>query len=98
MDRAAASRLSSSRILALTDWQQDQPYAPQDAQFVFAATPSALAPEGKVAVTVSTVTRAEDWFAFHQNESEHEEQDQSTLESVWARLHQAILNSATLSR
>jgi phytoene dehydrogenase-like protein len=92
MDQAAASRLSSNRILALTDWQENQTYSPDLAQFTFAAsTPrDARAPEGKLAVTVSTFTHAEDWFAFHEDETAHEEQDQSTLGSVWSRLHAAM--------
>jgi phytoene dehydrogenase-like protein len=92
MDRSAAARLSSSRILALTDWQENQPYSPELAQFAFAVAPptDARAPDNKLAVTVSTFTRAEDWFTFHQDETAHEEQDQSTLESVWSRLHAAM--------
>ena len=90
MDRSAVSRLRSSRILALTDWQQDQPYSPGQAQFIFAASSHAPAPDGKLAVTVSTFTNAEDWFSFHQDETAHEEQDQTTLESVWARVHTAM--------
>jgi phytoene dehydrogenase-like protein len=92
MDRAAASRLSSTRILAVTDWQEDQFYSPDQAQFVFAAAPpwDARAPEDKVAVTVSTFTPAEDWFAFHQDETAHEEQDQAALESLWSRIHSAM--------
>jgi len=92
IDRAVASRLGSSRILAVTDWQEDQTYAPDSSQFVFATSPKwdARAPEGKLAVTVSTVTHAEDWFAFHQDESAHEEQDQATLESLWSRIHAAM--------
>ena len=92
MDRAAASRLSSSRILALTDWQEDQTYSPDQSQFVFAAAApgDARAPEDKLAVTVSTFTNAEDWFAFHQDETAHEEQDQATLESLWSRIHAAM--------
>jgi phytoene dehydrogenase-like protein len=92
MDRSAASRLNSSRILALTDWQEGQPYSPEQAQFFFSAPAYSgeRAPEDKLAVTVSTFTNVEDWFAFHQDEAAHEEQDQSTLEGLWARLHAAI--------
>ena len=92
LDRAAASRLSSSRILAVTDWQEDETYAPDSAQFVFAAAPpwDARAPEDKLAVTVMTYTHAEDWFAFHEDETAHEEQDQATLESLWSRIHVAM--------
>jgi phytoene dehydrogenase-like protein len=92
MDRAASARLSSSRILALTDWQEGQPYSPEHSQLFFSAAvkSDACAPEDKVAVTVSTFTDVEDWFAFHEDETAHEEQDQSTLENLWTRLHAAI--------
>ena len=92
MDRAAAARLSSNRILALTDWQEQEDYSPDQAQFAFAAAPpwDSRAPDDKLAVTVSTFTEAEDWFAFHQDETAHEEQDQSTLKAVWARVHAAM--------
>jgi phytoene dehydrogenase-like protein len=92
MDRAAASRLSSSRIMALTDWQEGQTYLPEQAQFVFAAASPGVArkPGDKLAVTVSTFTNAEDWFAFHLDENAHEEQDQATLESLWPRIHAAM--------
>jgi len=92
MDRTASSQLKSNRILALTDWQDNQAYSRDQAQFTFAAASAveARAPEGKLAVTVSTLTHAEDWFAFHEDETAHEEQDQSTLESVWSRLHAAM--------
>ncbi len=90
MDRSAITRLHSSHILALTDWQEGQTYSPERAQVVFAAAPHALAPDGKLAVTVSTFTNAEDWFAFHEDGTAHEEQDQTTLEFVWAQLHAAL--------
>jgi phytoene dehydrogenase-like protein len=92
MDRSAAAWLSSSRILALTDWQENRAYSPDLGQFVFAAAPPSdpRAPDNKLAVTVATFTRAEDWFTFHQDETAHEEQDQATLESVWSRLHAAM--------
>jgi phytoene dehydrogenase-like protein len=92
IDQGAASRLSSSRILAVTDWQEHQTYAPDSGQFVFAVAPAwdARAPENKLAVTVSTFTHAEDWFAFHQDDTAHEEQDQASLESLWSRIHAAM--------
>src|SRR6266436_344843 len=92
MDPAAAARLRSTRILAVTDWKEGQTYEPDSGQFVFAAAPAwdARAPEDKVAVTVSTFTHAEDWFAFHQDETAHEEQDQAALESLWSRIHAAM--------
>ncbi|HVF55313.1 MAG TPA: NAD(P)/FAD-dependent oxidoreductase [Pyrinomonadaceae bacterium] len=92
MDEAAAARLPSDHVLALTGWQEGQLYDPQSAQFMFSAAPrwDARAPEGKRAVTVSTFTEAEDWFAFHEDEAEHEAQDQSALEACWSRIHAAL--------
>jgi phytoene dehydrogenase-like protein len=92
MDRAASARLSSNRILALTDWDHQKNYSPDETQFVFAAAPTwdARAPDGKLAVTVSTFTTAEEWFAFHEDNTAHEAEDQRALETVWARLHAAM--------
>jgi phytoene dehydrogenase-like protein len=84
--------LNSSRILALTDWQEDQPYSSEQAQFFFSVAPysDARAPEDKLGVTVSAFTNVEDWFAFHQDEVAHEEQDQATLEKLWTQVHEAM--------
>jgi len=91
MDQVVAQRLKSNRIIVLTEWQEGQNYSPDQAQFIFAITPDAdRAPEGKLAVTVSTFTDAEDWFTFHEDESAHEQKDQATLELVWTRLHAAM--------
>lgn len=92
MDEEAALRLPADHILALTDWQEGQAYDAESAQFMFAAAPlwDTRAPAGKRAVTVSTFTEAEQWFAFHEDESEHEAQDQSALETWWQRLHAAL--------
>jgi phytoene dehydrogenase-like protein len=32
----------------------------------------------------------ENWFTFHENEDQHEQQDQAMIEAWWPRLHQAI--------
>ena len=91
MDQAAAQRLKSSRIVVLTDWQAGRSYSPDQAQFVFSiAQDVSRAPKGKLAVTLSTFTDAEEWFTFHEDESAHEQQDQATLELVWRRLHAAM--------
>jgi phytoene dehydrogenase-like protein len=59
---------------------------------MFSAAPAgdARAPEGKRAATVSTFTDAESWFAFHSDESGHEEQDARSLETLWSRMHAAM--------
>jgi C-3',4' desaturase CrtD len=92
MDEAAADGLPAERLLALTDWQEGQPYDAEAAQLMFAAAPpwDTRAPAGKRAVTVSTFTEASQWFGFHEDEAEHEAQDQQVLEACWQRLHAAM--------
>lgn len=91
MDCDAVSRLSSRRVLALTDWQSEQPYDPSMAQLVFTASNSDLRPrDAKRAVTISTFSNAEEWFSFHEDHSVHEERDQQMLEGTWSRLHSAF--------
>lgn len=91
LDQTAGSRLPAERVLALTDWQESQPFSPE-AQLMFAAAPQSdsRAPAGKRAVTVSTFTDAEEWFAYHESEEAHEEQDQERLNLCWERLHAAM--------
>ncbi|HJZ82681.1 MAG TPA: FAD-dependent oxidoreductase [Pyrinomonadaceae bacterium] len=90
LDSSAVPRISP-RVLALTDWQEAESYDPQTAQLVFSAPwAGEAAAGGKLGATVSTFTKAEDWFSFHEDHSTHEEQDQAMLETVWSRLHAAM--------
>ncbi len=92
MDEEAARRLPAGQMLTLNCWQTDRAFDAEEALLMFSAAPEwdARAPYGKRAVTVSTFTDAERWFAFHEDESEHEEQDKDALEKCWARLHAAM--------
>jgi phytoene dehydrogenase-like protein len=92
MDQSAASKLRANTTLVLTDWDEGREREPDQTQLVFSMAPlwDSRAPEDKVAITVTTWTQAEDWFSFHDDEASHERQDQSALESLWARLHQAM--------
>jgi len=92
LDEEACARLPAAHILALTDWQEGQTYDAEQAQFMFAAAPAeeSRAPAGRRAVTVSTFTESSQWFSFHEDETELEEQDQATLEIWWERLHAAM--------
>lgn len=92
MDKEACARLPSDHLLALTDWQEGQHYDAEQAQFMMAMAPPgfAHAPEGKRAVTVSAFTESSQWFAFHEDETELEEQDQMALERLWERLHKSL--------
>jgi phytoene dehydrogenase-like protein len=92
MDEAAAALLASEHTLALTDWCEGEEYDAEKSQFMFSCAPAwdARAPAGKRAVTVSTFTEPTQWFSFHQDETEHEEQDQSRLEQCWERIHRIM--------
>jgi phytoene dehydrogenase-like protein len=59
---------------------------------MFVATPSwdNRAPNGKRAVTVHAFTDVDEWFTFHNDETELETKDQLMLEQCWQRLHAAI--------
>ncbi len=91
MDQSAGSRLGAEHLI-LNDWQQDRAFEPESNRLMFAAAPEwdPRAPEGKRAVTVWTHADVADWFAFHQDETAHEEQDQTTLERLWSHLHAAM--------
>ena len=58
--------------------------------FTVAVSPAGSAPPGKRAITITTTTDVEDWFAFQSSEEEYEEGDQAALEDVWTRLHAAL--------
>jgi len=92
LDETAATSLRSDHVLSLTDWQNDQPYEPQASQLMFAAAPAwdPRGPAGKRAVTVHAFTDVEDWFTFHNDESELEQKDQQMLERCWQQLHAAM--------
>jgi len=92
MDEDAERPFASSRVIALTDWQDGQDYNPENNQLFFASSPSwdLRAPEGKRAVTVHAFTDVDEWFTFHKDETELEQKDQLMLEACWQRLHSAM--------
>lgn len=92
LDEAAARRLPADRILTLDAWQEGEDFDAESALFMLGAAPAwdARAPEGKRAAVVTTFTDAEQWFNFHSDETEHEEQDARTLAALWSRLHAAL--------
>ncbi len=52
---------------------------------------------GKHSATLTTFTDVDEWFAFHEDATWHEEKDQGALEKTWRRLHAMapeITNSA----
>ena len=92
LDEEAARRLPSDKVLALDGRQEGQDFDPESALFILGAAPAwdARAPAGKRAANVTAFTDAEQWFSFHADETEHEEQDARALEALWSRLHAAL--------
>ena len=92
LDEEAARRLPSDRILSLDDWQERQDFDAESALLILSAAPAwdVRAPAGKRAATLTAFTDADQWFAFHSDETEHDEQDARTLAALWSRLHAAL--------
>jgi phytoene dehydrogenase-like protein len=91
MDSSARERLATDRMLLVTE-HSEEAYAPDRQQLMVNISPQSAgrAPAGKLAVTVSAFTQADDWFSFHEDESAHDSQDQATLETYWTKLHAAM--------
>jgi phytoene dehydrogenase-like protein len=89
LDDETAKAIARERILAITN---DDPEDLRESVLAFSMAPAwdNRAPEGKRAATVSVQVDVNDWFTYHVDESQHEEQDAAALESVWARLIAAI--------
>jgi len=92
LDETAEDPLAADHVLALSDWQGEEPYDAETNQLMFTAAPSwdARAPNGKRAVTVHFFTEVDEWFTFHKDETELEDRDQQMLERCWQRLHEAM--------
>jgi C-3',4' desaturase CrtD len=92
LNEEAAKRLPAEHILSLTNWQEGHAFDAEASQLMFAAAPAwdGGAPAGSRAATVSTFTEASQWFAFHEDETELETQDQQMLERCWEKLHAAL--------
>jgi C-3',4' desaturase CrtD len=89
VEEEAARRLPAGQLLAVAEGSQVEEFDAERDLLMFSVAPEwdARAPAGARAATLSTFTDAEQWFSFHEDESEHEEQDQRFLEDRWARLH-----------
>jgi phytoene dehydrogenase-like protein len=91
LNDSIAASIPSRPVMALTAWQEDQHYDPEEAQLVFSAVRGTSNDgTGQLSATVSAYTNVEDWFSFHEDHAAHEERDQSMLERVWPRMHRAI--------
>lgn len=61
-----------------------------EGEFTMAISSSGIAPPGKRAVTFTTRTEIDSWFAYQSSEEDYEEWDQDALEHFWSRLHAAL--------
>ena len=89
LDEATAFRLSANRIMLAAE-SVGETVLPQHCMLNVAAQTDGRAPEGKLAATVTAFTDADEWFAFHEDATWHQERDQAALETFWGRLHAAL--------
>ena len=61
-----------------------------EGEFSMAISSSGSAPPEKRAVTFTTRTEIDSWFAYQTSEEDYEEWDQDALEHFWNRLHAAL--------
>jgi phytoene dehydrogenase-like protein len=92
VEEATATRLPAERVIAVAGFDDGEEFDPTRASFALNCAPAwdARAPEGRRAATLSTFADASEWFAYHEDESEHESQDSRALEFWWGRLHAAL--------
>lgn len=79
MEEPAVSRLPGERMLV-----EDG-----EGEFTMSISNSG-APPGKRAVTFTSRTEVDSWFAYQSSEEDYEEWDQQALEHFWKRLHAAL--------
>lgn len=89
-DERAVDRLPSPRILALTDWQSGEELDPERSLLTVNADDTKVAPPGRRAVTVSTFSRTAPWFAYDQDGTEHDLNNEGELARWWTLLGGAV--------
>jgi hypothetical protein len=92
--------LPADHIAVVTDIPESDQFSSSLRQLNFAAG-TALGSSrsaGYRAATVHVFTDADEWFAFHEDESEEQAKDQAQLEIVWQTLHSALRNSVRPSK
>jgi phytoene dehydrogenase-like protein len=79
-------------MLVLNDWQLEREYRPEETQFMLAVAPAwdSRGPDGSRAATIHSFTDVDEWFTYHQDETELEQRDQQLLEATWQAVHAAV--------
>lgn len=80
IEESAVARLPAERMRLEDD----------EGEFTLAISSSGIAPPGKRAVTFTTRTEIDSWFAYQSSEEDYEQWDQDALEHFWNRLHAAL--------
>jgi phytoene dehydrogenase-like protein len=84
-----AATLPAAHLVTVSDCSDKAAQDPAGTQLNFAMAPpwDPRAPAGCRAATVHVLTDVDEWFSFHEDQSETEAKDQQELEAVWQRLH-----------
>lgn len=80
IEESAVSRLPGERMLVKDG----------EGEFTMAISSSQTAPRSKRAVTFTTRTEIDSWFAYQSSEEDYEQWDQEALGQFWNRLHAAL--------
>ncbi|HEV8141063.1 MAG TPA: FAD-dependent oxidoreductase [Pyrinomonadaceae bacterium] len=88
LDEDAVARLPCSRLVLVVD-SEDTPAPAPHLMLNIATGKNQSTSSRQRAATLTSFTNTDDWFAFHQDASWHDEQDQAALEEIWSRLHRA---------
>jgi phytoene dehydrogenase-like protein len=86
IDQAAVATLPSCRMIFAS---APHDTLPAHMMLNIESSPGESMSAGKRCATLTTFTDAHEWFAFHEDATWHEEQDQAKLEDVWSRLSAA---------
>lgn len=89
IDESAVQRLPARNLLTrVGDPKKGQ--VEKQLTIAISSQKHSRAPDGKRAVTIQAPTDVNDWFTYHEDETEHETRDQSMLEECWKDLHMAL--------
>jgi C-3',4' desaturase CrtD len=92
IEERIANQLPADHILVPDRSSKSGESQPSGTQLNFAVAPQwdPRAPAGYRAATVHIATEAEEWFAYHTDDTALEARDQEYLEIVWQQLHAAL--------
>lgn len=83
---------AADQIIGLASWPNGTTGSPEEVFFAFGVAPrwDQRAPNERRSATVAALVDVERWFAFHEDESHHENEDRRALEIWWERLSRCL--------